>query len=138
MSSATAVVRGSVTWPERRIIDRPGRALEALQVLHEVALLAGRQMQAEAAVVVVDDIQQGLEAAIVEEATLGPRPETLELRRGVGVVGSAVGLEGVDADLRWRVLVVAGVGELRRHVAARARALTIEYRLPAPRGGRVE
>src|SRR4051794_41691147 len=75
-------------------------------------------MQPEVPVVVVDDIAQGGEAAVVVVAPLAVRPEPLERRGAVVAVRRAVGLEGVDADLRRCVAVPARLGVEGRHVAS--------------------
>src|SRR5438270_8260491 len=112
--------------------------LKRLQVLHEVALLLWRQMQAEAAVVVIDHGGERWVAAIVVETPLRVREQTAQRRRPVHVRRRTVGCERVGAYLRGLVQVLAGLAERRRHVAARALPLTIEDRPPAARGRRVE
>jgi len=112
--------------------QRPHR-LAAIEELDQIALLTLRETEVEAGIVVVGDIQERRETAVVKEAALRPRPEAAELRRNQGAADSprrpTVGLEGIDAHLGWSVRVVAGVGVERRHVAPRAFASAVEDRL---------
>jgi hypothetical protein len=79
--------------------------LTALEELDHIPLVAFRQTEVETGVVVVDHIEERREAAVVEEATLRPRPEAIELWRDQGAADrpgrSTVGLEGVDAKMCW-------------------------------------
>src|SRR5512133_687465 len=79
---APAAVRARI---KMRRAGTSTRLVEALEVLHEVAPLARGELQAEAAVVVVDHSAERLVAAIVVEAALGPRPQAAQRRRAVGV-----------------------------------------------------
>src|ERR1044072_8155880 len=99
---------------------------ERFEVLDEVGLLGRAEAERLHRVVVVDHVEQSGEPAVVVEAALGVRPQPLERRRAVAVVGRAVGLEAFDADLRRQVHVPAGLGEQRRHVAGGAPRLAGE------------
>src|SRR5512142_1788664 len=90
--------------------DRLRAGLQRLQVLDEVALLRGRQREREGGVVVRDDRGQVGEAAVVIEAALGVREQALERRRAIALVGRALRLEVVDADLGGGVHVPTGLG----------------------------
>ncbi|MCI0366576.1 MAG: hypothetical protein L0219_22155 [Phycisphaerales bacterium] len=95
-------------------------ALDRPQVLDQVALLLLGQAQLEEAIVVIDDVVQGGEAAIVVEAAFVELVGVEEGTQGSGdvaVARSAIGLEVVDADFVGGVDVVAGLAEQRRDVA---------------------
>src|ERR1044072_8768697 len=132
-STLPAFLPGDPATPYRR-----GRRLAALQVLHEVRLLPRAEPEAEAAVVVVDDVEQRLEATVVVEAALRAGGQGPQRGRHVGAVGPAVGLEGVGADLRRLVGVVARLGADRAHVAAPAASGPEEDLLAARRRSPVE
>src|SRR5262249_34827808 len=88
------------------------RARQRLQVFDERVLLLIRQPEAEERVVVVHDVQQGGETAIVVIASLVlgghelaslAHEDAAQVHRLVYVVGGAVRLEAVDADVRGGV-----------------------------------
>src|SRR5205823_2031940 len=89
-------------------------------------------------VVVVDDMAQGREPAIVIEPALLMRPEPLERRRPVVPIGRSISLDVVDPELLAPVHVPAGLGEERRDVARRALRLGVEEHLAACRRAPVE
>ena len=66
-------------------------SLERFQVLDQVRFLLFSELEAEQAVVVIDDVEERGEAAVVEKATLRVREEALERRRPVSLVGRPVG-----------------------------------------------
>src|SRR4051812_22586378 len=107
--SQSAPSRGKMGPGEAPPAPRARTSLQRLQKLHQIALLRLAQVQPEVPVVVIDDVAQGGEAAVVVVAPLAVRPEPLERRGAVVAVRRAVGLEGVDADLLGRV---AGPGPL--------------------------
>src|SRR4051794_32169730 len=63
-----------------------GSRLQRLQVLDQLGDLLGGQLQLEMRIVVLDDVRQGREAAVVVEAPLRPRPQPLQRRRAVALV----------------------------------------------------
>src|SRR3954452_2508273 len=85
----------------------PAPRSQALEVLHEVGRLPGRQAERHAGLIVVDDGAEGREAAVVVVATLRALPEPAQWRRPVHARRAPFGLEGVDADLPGRVQVPA-------------------------------
>lgn len=111
---------------------------QRFQVLDEVALLRGAETKVEPSGVAPHDLHERRVSAVVVEAALGARPESLERRRTVTAIGRAIGLEAVDADLLGLVHVPAGLREERRHVAARAIRLALEQRRAALRRGGIE
>src|SRR5581483_12031417 len=102
------------------------------------ALLLRAQAQREEGVVVVDDVHQGREPAIVIEPALLVRPEAAERRRPVRAIGGAVGLEVVDPDVARGMHVPAGLGPDGLDVAGAAPRLAAEERVTALRGLRIE
>src|SRR6185312_14234995 len=72
---------------------------EGLQVLDEVAHLAGREIELQRRLVVIDDVGEGGEAAIVIETARRMRPQPFERRGAVALIGGTIGLVVVDADL---------------------------------------
>src|SRR5262245_7343540 len=76
-----------------------GAELERFEVFDQIVDLALAQSEREKAIVVVDDISQRGEAAVMVEAARLVRPETFEGRCAIALIGGAVGLEVVDADL---------------------------------------
>src|SRR5690242_153742 len=112
--------------------------LQRLQVLDQVAFLLILKPQQELRVVVLDDLAQGGKAAVVEEPALLMRPQSRERRGAVHMGGRAVGLEGIDPDLRGRMKVLTRLRKERRNVAGCALALVIEDFLAARRRRRVE
>jgi hypothetical protein len=93
--------------------------------------LRAAETEIEMLVVVVDHVDERGETTIMVEAALLVRPQASERRRAVHAGRRAIGLEGIDADLRRRMQVVAGLGEERRDVAARALGRSIEECLAA-------
>src|SRR5262249_24963738 len=93
---------------------------ERLQIFDQVVLLLRGQAQLEEVVVVIPDSGERRKAAIVIEAALLMRPNSLERRRAVAPVGCPIGLEVVDPDLGGRVEVPARLAEERGHVASSA------------------
>src|SRR5438270_7709952 len=116
--------------PARPLPKRRGQLRsDRLQVLDQVALLGIAEAQILALIEEVDDVQQGREAAVVEEAAGALVQPPGERGGAVLAVGRAVGLEAaaliVHAELGGRVQVPARLGEHRRHVAAGAATLAI-------------
>src|SRR5262249_12307728 len=107
--------------PARRSVVR-----QRLEELGQVGDLAVRELEREGAVVVLDDVRQRGEAAVVVEAALLVGPQAGQGRGAVAMVGIARGLEVVDADLRGGMRVPAGLRVERRDVAARALRLARE------------
>src|SRR5262245_28098819 len=132
MSVRTAAVRAG----------RATRALERLQVLHEIGLLVRRQAERLARIVGLDDRVQRGGAAVVEVRRV--LPDALErsgpvllCRRARGVADAAVRFRLAD-DLAGIVQLAVGVGEGVAAVAASALARAVEHRLAAIGGGRIE
>src|SRR5205823_14471295 len=96
------------------------------QVLGPVVLPLGGQTEVEERGVVVDHVEQRGETAVVEEAALAVREESLQRRGAVLLVGRALRLELIDADLRSGMHVPAGLREQRLHVAVAAFRLAVE------------
>src|SRR5256885_285316 len=111
---------------------------EGLQVLDEVGSLAGGEAEREHRVVVRDHFVEGRESTVVIEAALRVREEAAQRSRPVAPVGSAAGLEFIDANLRAGMHVPARVGVERRHVAAGALRWSAENCPAARRRHRVE
>src|SRR4051794_24660451 len=78
---------------------------ERLEILDEIRLLTGREPHSELLVVMIDDVDQGREAAIVVETAFLAGPEAAQRRGSVADErlpvdhrgGSPAGLEIVDA-----------------------------------------
>src|SRR5262249_45663628 len=92
----------------------------------------------ERAVVVLDDVRQRGEAAVVVEAALLVCPQARQRRGAVAMVGIARGLEVVDADLRGGVRVPAGLRVERRGAGGGAAGLAREELAAASRRARIE
>src|SRR3954452_5997038 len=103
-------------------------SLTALQVLHEVLLLARRQPELEAVVVVLNDGGERREAAVMVEAALRLRHDAPQRCRPVTQRRRPARLEVVDADLVSRMEIPAGIAEPGRHVAACTARLSSEQR----------
>src|SRR5881227_3387539 len=82
-------------------------ALQRLQELDQIVLLLRGQIQLLEFVVVVDHIEQGGEAPVVVEAALHVRKEAAQRCRAISIVGRALRLKIVYADLRGLVRVPA-------------------------------
>ena len=80
-------------------IDQFAEGSDAFQVLDQILFVCVAEVQVELRLVVVDHVEQGGEAAIVEETAVLVGPEPRERCRAVHVGRRAVGLEGVDTDL---------------------------------------
>src|SRR5579859_1853167 len=111
---------------------------ERLQILHQILLLRLAQPQLALAVVVVHDVEQRRETAIMIEPAGAVKQPARERGRAIPVVRRAARLEVVDAHLLSRMQVPTGLGERRRHMAGGALALTVEDNLAARRGDRIE
>src|SRR5947209_924989 len=101
------------------------------QVLDQVALLRVAETEIEMLVVVVDDVDQRSETTIMVEAALLVRPQPSERRGAVHMGRRAIGLEGIDPDLRGRMQVVPRLSEQRRDVAGRTFGRSVEENLAA-------
>ena len=112
-------------------IDQFAEGSNAFQVLDQILLVCVAEVQVELRIVVVNHIEQGGEAAIVEETALLVASEPRERCRAVHVGRRAVGLERVDPDLGWRVHVVSRLGVERRYVTGRTLPGTVEDCLSA-------
>src|SRR5215831_4469001 len=106
---------------------------QGFQELDQVGFVLSRQPQAEAAVIVIHDVEQSGKAAVVVEPARGVRPETLERRSTVAAVGRAVRLKAVDADFAGGVHVPAWLGVERGNMTAGTLAAPVEDRLAALR-----
>src|SRR5262245_45921964 len=95
------------------------RTRQRLQELDEVALLLVAQAEAEELVVVGHHVDQRCKTSVVVEAALLMCPQSGERTRAVAVVGRAIRLEIVDADLAGGMQVPPGLGVQRRNVTAR-------------------
>lgn len=123
-----------MTWRQRAALA-PCRSSERFQILHDIRLFPFRQVQAEVGIVMAYDLAQRGKAAVVIKASFGMRPPAPERCGAVAPVGSAVGLEIVDADLCPGMHVPARFAEGRRDRAAGAVRLAVEDALATP--GRV-
>jgi hypothetical protein len=110
---------------------------DALQVLDQILLVCVAEVQLEVSIVVVHHVQQGGEAAIMEEPALLMRPQPRQRRRAVHVGRRAVGLERVDAELAGGMQIVPWFGEERRDVTGRALPWAVKDRLAPFEGGLV-
>lgn len=108
------------------------------QVFNQVVLLLLGQAQGKDRFVVVDDVEQGRELAIVVEAPFRVRPEAAQRRGPVPVIRGAVRLEAVDPDLGRRMQVPAGVRPERLEVAGVALRLSREENVASGGRSRVE
>lgn len=115
-----------------------GPGLERFEVFDEVVGLPIGEAEAEKAVVVLDDVVESGEAAIVIEAALGMRPQALQGRGAVAQIGSAARLKIVHADFLGRVQVPARLGKERRNVAGSAPRLPGEELLASGGGVWIE
>src|SRR5262245_12631897 len=96
------------------------------QVFDQVRLLRAAETEVEMLVVVVDDVDQRSETAIMIEAALLVGPQPSERRGAVHTGRRAISLEGVDTDLLRRMQVVAGLREQGWDVAGRALGRAVE------------
>src|SRR5438045_3711467 len=103
---------------EARILLRS--ASKRLQIFHQIGLLILRELERERRIIVVYDIPQRGEPAIVVEAPLLVREEPPERRGPVALVRRSARLEVVDPNFLAGVHVPPRLGEQRGHVAARA------------------
>ena len=87
------------------------RSSERFEVLNKVSLLRLRQSQSEMAVVVLDHIPQRREATVMVETAFLVGPETRQRCGSLHVGQRSIRLEGVHADLGWRMKVVSRLGE---------------------------
>src|SRR5437879_1396787 len=78
------------------------------------------ETQVERLVVVLDDGEKRRIAAVMVEAALLMRPQSLERRRAIALVRRSVRLEAVDADFVGGVHRPSGLGKERRHMTRRA------------------
>src|SRR5690242_17689029 len=107
---------------------------KAQQILNQVALFRGGQAERHARVVVIDDVVQRGEAAVVIKAAFEMCEEIPNRRSAVASVGCAVGLEVVNANFRGGMQIPAGIGPERLDVAVVALGLATEQSVAA--GGR--
>src|SRR5262245_44816186 len=106
---------------------------DRLQILDEIVPFLVVQAQAEVTVIVLDDLVERRDAAVVVKTTLMDLfdiPEGTKRGRPVAPVRRAHGLEVINSDLVARVQVPAWFGEDRRDVAGRALGLVVEQRFP--------
>src|ERR1044072_8950171 len=89
-------------------------------------------------IVVIDQLAQRSKEPVVIEAALRVCPQSLERRRAIALIGRALRLEGLDADLLGRVHVPARLGIERWDVAACAVSLANEQLFATLRGRCVE
>ena len=72
---------------------------ERFEKLGEISFFGSGQLEIKEVVVVLDDVAQRDEPAVVVETSFRVCPESLLGRRAVGPLGRAIGLEVIDADL---------------------------------------
>src|ERR1043166_3834041 len=146
-ASVAAPITRCARWPPTTVSARYryfmglsdlGVPSQREQVLHQVVLLGGGQVQVEHVVVVLHHCLEGREPAVVVEAALLVAPQPSQRGGAVHVRRRAVRLEVADADGFAGDQVLARLGEGRRHVAGRALRLPVEQRLAAGGGHRVE
>src|SRR5690606_20161561 len=106
------------------VLESCGTRSERLQILDQIRFLTLAEAESEESVVVVDDVGERREAAVVIEAALRVRPEALQRRRPiVGVLRAAPRVLLVDADLVEAMHVPPGLREDRRNMAFGAAGL---------------
>src|SRR5262245_18697579 len=130
MPAPTAPLRLS-ELPRQRIA---ARGSDRLQILDQVPLLFFAEAELEKAVVVVNDILERLESAVVIEPALMDFlcvKQGAQRRGHIAASGAAVGLKVVDPDVLGLVKVIARLGEERRHVTACANRFLVEDALAA-------
>src|SRR4051812_43612770 len=108
------------------------------QILDQILLFLVSKVQAETRIVVVDDLVQVLESAIVEEASLLMREEASQGCRTIATVRGALCLERINADLLASVHIPARLGPEWFHVTAVAASFPPEDFVPAFGGFRIE
>src|SRR5262249_51709317 len=111
---------------------------QGLEELSEIGFLRRTQAEGQERVVMVDDVGERCEAPIVIEAAPGMCEQTLERWRSIPLVGCAIGLEGIDADLGRRVHVPAWLSVEWRHVTGAAASRAFEEGLATCGCGRIE
>jgi len=112
----------------RRIL---GCKRQAQQILNQIALFGRSQTEVHASVVVVHDVVQRCEAAIVIKATFEVCEEVTNRRSAVALIRCAVGLETVCADFRNGVQIPASIGPEWFDVAVVAFGFAAEQRITA-------
>ncbi len=86
----------------------------------------------------IHHIDKSGEPPVVIKPTLLVTPQPRQRRGAIFVGWRAFSLERVDANLVWRVQIVAGLSEQRGHVAVRATCGAVEERPAAFECGLVE
>src|SRR5712692_5331657 len=102
---------------------------KAQQVLNQVALLATREAQGHASIVMVDNVTQCREPPVVIEPALGVRKQLTNGRGSITVIGCAIGLKAVNANFRGHVEVPAWIGPERFDVAIITLGLTTKQHI---------
>src|SRR6476620_9758297 len=100
--------------------------LKRLQVFNQIILLLPAQIQSLEAVVVFDHIQQSGKPTVVIKATLHMRKQPAQGCGAIGIVGGAISLEVVNADLRCLVRIPTRFSEERRNVTLRTSRFAVE------------
>ena len=109
--------------------------LKRLQVLDQIEYFLIGERQPKKCVVVVYYVCKSGKPSVVIKPALLMRPQPLQRRGSVRLIGRAPGLKIVNANLRSLVHIPARLGEERRHVTGRAAGLggTTRHRIcPAP------
>ena len=121
-----------------RAVEDVTRRSQRFEIFDEVECVLIAQPEIEHLVVMLHDGEQRRETPVVIEPALLVAPESLQRRRAVPMVGRAVGLKIVDANLSPGVHRPAWFREERRHVARRTPPSTVENRLPVIGRTRIE
>ena len=106
--------------------------------MYQVILFCCIEPQVEALVIVIDDLQQRLEAAVMKESTCLVGPEAVQWGGPVTLIGSPVGLEGINADLVPRMQIPSRFACYGLDMAACTRGLVCKESLPPLRGFGIE
>ena len=91
--------------------------MKRFKVFDQVRFFLLIQVQVHYAVVMIDNVEQRGESAVVIGAALDVRPHASMGRRSIPMVGRTIGLVAVDADLGRRMHVPTRVGPKRLDVA---------------------
>src|SRR5262245_13829994 len=115
----------------------PPPVLEGFQVLDQIVLLCGRQIEAQRAIVVVDDIGQRRGATIVEVRRM--LHEAAEWCRAIRFLSSPGSVAGIHSRFTRSVeLSTIDIGEGRADVTRRTSRGATEYVLAPSDRGRVD
>src|SRR5207253_9931930 len=84
---------------------------QGFQVFHLIVLFATAKPETETCVVVIHNVEQCGESAVVKESAFCVGPDSIQRGCAIAMVLSASGLEVVDADVASFVLVPARIAK---------------------------